>query len=122
VALTLLLATARSISFMRDVALKSSKKIHATAFGSLMKASVPLFFDITVSRAECGDAHAATCDLCDAQVVILCFHSAVPLQPVGRILNRFSKDLDQLDTLLPSDALRPPAECFHPSGSDRRVH
>jgi hypothetical protein len=49
VTLTLFLSVVRSINFMSNVALKASKQIHATAFGLLMKASVPLFFDITVS-------------------------------------------------------------------------
>ena len=69
VASTLVLATIRSFNFARNVAMRSSHLIHATAFGLLMRGSIPLFFDVT---------------------------------PIGRILNRFSKDLDQLDTLLPT--------------------
>jgi ABC-type multidrug transport system fused ATPase/permease subunit len=68
VAATLLFSFARSFGFMNQVALRSSRLIHARAFGFIMRASVPLFFDTT---------------------------------PIGRILNRVSKDLDQLDTLLP---------------------
>ena len=69
VAFTLILATIRSVNFAHNVAMRSSNLIHATAFGLLMRGSIPLFFDVT---------------------------------PIGRILNRFSKDLDQLDTLLPT--------------------
>jgi len=65
---TLVFALARSFTFMSEVALNSSRRIHALAFGLLMRASVPKFFDVT---------------------------------PVGRLLNLLSKDLDQLDILLP---------------------
>jgi hypothetical protein len=49
IGLTLLLAIARSFIFVNNVALSSSRRIHSIAFGLLMRASVPLFFDVTVS-------------------------------------------------------------------------
>jgi len=69
VGVTFALSLARSFMFSHGVALRSSKRIHSTVFGLIMRASVPLFFDVT---------------------------------PLGRILNLMSKDLDHLDTLLPT--------------------
>jgi len=69
VGITFFLSLVRSFMFSHGVALRSSRRIHATVFGLIMRASVPLFFDVT---------------------------------PLGRILNLMSKDLDHLDSLLPT--------------------
>jgi len=64
---TLLLSIARSFLFAYGVALRASRRVHLRSLSQLLRASIPLFFDVT---------------------------------PAGRILNRFSRDLEQMDTLL----------------------
>ena len=44
---TILFTAARSFVFVVQVALRSSARIHAQAFGLLMRGSIPMFFDVT---------------------------------------------------------------------------
>ena len=84
VALTLFLATGRSFNFARNVAIRSSKRIHAIAFGLLMRGSIPLFYDVTplsehitgcryvrwqsvILALQCPLTSSHFCDLCSVQ-------------------------------------------------------